>query len=205
MRRGFVSLFMLIVMLFGLSVAAMGQPVGPYPNHWFRASENMSLMRADGTSLVTETAVRQETGPSAISFRHLTHRPNKSAVGHFSKAIKAMRGNRAGEALDRLSDAVRLDPEFFEAHLHAGLILIQAEAPGGALPHLEQALSIDSSSQAAQALSAWALLKLGRHSEAELALRRSMQLGRTLPIFEELLQYARNNRGYAATTAQTIP
>ena len=190
MWRGFVSLLVSVSAWLSLSTVALAQP-GGYPDHSLHASETMGLMRADGSFLTNEPNTRVEAGPSAISFRHYAHKPSKNALGHYSKALKAARGNREGEALDRLTDAIRIDPEFFEAYLHAALILIQAEAPGEALAHLERALAIDSSSQAAQALSAWALLKLGRHSEAELALRRSMQLGRTLPVFEELLQYAR--------------
>jgi len=151
-------------------------------------------MRADGTSWGPEIAQPAPPAEAAISFRHYMHKPNKAARGHFEKALKATQAKRDGEALDRLTDAVRLDPEFFEAHLQMGVVWLQAESPERALPYLERALSIDSSSQAAQALAAWALLRLGRVADAEFAFKRSLQMGRSIPLLEEMLEFTRAHR-----------
>jgi tetratricopeptide (TPR) repeat protein len=180
-------------------------PAGYERNLFGNPELGTPMTRADGSFIAISPAGREEAPAGAISFRHYAHKPNKNAVGNFSKALKAVHDNNEGEALDRLADALRVDPDFFEAHLQAGIIWINAEAPERALAHLERALAIDSSSQAAQALSAWALLQLGRHSEAELALRRSMQLGRSLPVFEELLHFARHHKEYAAIPSKTTP
>ena len=201
MRFGFVS-FMIVC---NVSEAVWAQfPHTPAGQQWPSQQESQYLSRADGTALgfdpmQTNPSLSNRTAsvPTAISFRHFAHKPVKRALESFSQAIKLLRAKREGEALDRLADAIRIDPEFFEAYLQMGLLWIQNETPERALPHLERALDIDSSSQAAQALAAWALLQLGRDTEAEFALRRSMQLGPTFPIFEDLLAIVRERRSYS--------
>ena len=212
MRRGlvFLNVFFLVPWvtqaqegIYG-GIVARWTNMGTHEDIWSAAQRN-GLVRPDGTVMRSEPA-GPAAGPMAISFRHYVHRPAKQARERFSRALKAAGKQRDGEALDQLGEAVRLDPEFFEAHLQIGLIWLGADGPDQALPALEQALAIDPSSQLAQALSAWALLKLGRFDQAELALRQAKQLGRALPIFDELLNLARSQRQAGRSTPQgSIP
>jgi tetratricopeptide (TPR) repeat protein len=203
MRRGYVC-FLISIMTAGVANAQWQAGFAVHPSN---LSESQTLVRADGTSWADGPTIRRKepTVPAAISMKHYVHKPNKKALDHYAKAVKAVQDNQEGEALDRLSDAVRLDPEFFEAQLEIGAVWLRAEQPAEALPYLERALALDSASQSAQALAGWTLLKLGRLPEAELALRRTKQLGRTLPVIEELLNYIKTERGYASLNQPSIP
>ena len=196
MRRGFLYLMMV--------VTAPGAAWGQWPTAaaQIHMAANSSMTRADGTSFGGEISQPAPPVAAAISFRHYTHKPNRDALAHFYRALKAVAKNHDGEALDRLTDALRLDPEFFEAHLQMGVVWLQAEAPAEALAHLERALAIDDSSQAAQALAAYALFKVGRLADAEFAFRRAQQLGRSVPVLDDMIKYIHAER---TTTTRPIP
>jgi tetratricopeptide (TPR) repeat protein len=185
----------LAVVFLNLSViATVVSAQYPYPSQGVVSGS--APARADGTPFNEPfyTTAPAERLPAAISFQHFVHQPPKKAVRHFDRAMKALRHDAPGEALDRLTDAVQLDPEFFEAQLRIGALFIDAGLPAQALRALEQALRLDPSSQAAQALAGYTLLALDRPEEAELALKRSRQLGHSLPIIDELLRFARTRR-----------
>jgi len=172
-------------------------------------SQDHSLARADGSMTDVNVPVRREsTAPGMISFSHYVHRPVKKAKEYFSKAIKAVDSRKENEAFSHLTEAVRLDPDYFEAHAQLGMLYLENERHEEALPYLERALAIDSNSQLVQGMAAWALLKLGKFAEAETAARRALQLGRSIPILEEVVRVSRLNRldgPQAASTAGSTP
>ncbi len=198
MRLGLVCL--LIAFLAAGDAAAQWQDPGA--TNGFAVPMDRSIVRADGTTIgVDVPQPRRENVQGAISFRHYVHRPAKKAREYFAKAIKSLESNNENEALGRLTDAVRVDPDYFEAQAQLGMLYLENERHAEALPYLERALAIDPSSQIVQGLAAWSLLKLGKFSEAETAARRALQLGRSIPILEEVIRVARLNRAALAQMA----
>jgi serine/threonine protein kinase len=120
----------------------------------------------------------------------------EAASGHLALARKLLKGNRLLESLEELREAVRNDPELFEAHREMGLVLLRLEMYQDALQQLMRA----------QRLNAWdcetsfflgaALLALRREEEAMASFARSSALN--LKRTEELLG---NHTNYTLCTA----
>ena len=198
MRLGLVCLFT----AFWAAGEAAAQWRDPGTASAFAIPMGQAIVRADGTTFEANVPQRQqETAQGAISFRHYVHHPAKKARQYFAKAIKAVESRNENEALSHLTEAVRVDPDYFEAHAQLGMLYLENEMHEEALPHLERALAIDSSSQIVQGLAAWALLKLRKFVEAETAAKRALQLGRSIPILEEVIRVAKLNRAAMAQMA----
>jgi tetratricopeptide (TPR) repeat protein len=126
----------------------------------------------DGKGLSIKAADRA----SAISARRLAHKPPNAARKAFERGIQARLKGGIAEAIQDLTEAVRLDPAYPEALAELGALhLRNGEAQRG-LDALERALSIDKNSVELLGNQAWALLVLKRPAEAERAARRAVQL-----------------------------
>ena len=195
MRLGLVCLFTVFLAVSG----AGAQWQEPGSASAFAIPMGQAIVRADGSTFEANIPQRRrETAQGAISFRHYVHQPAKKARQYFAKAIKAVESSNESEAFGHLTEAVRVDPEYFEAQAQLGMLYLENERHEEALPHLERALAIDSSSQIVQGLCAWALLRLGKFVEAETAAKRALQLGRSIPILEEVIRVAKLNRAAIA-------
>jgi len=159
----------------------------------FTVPSDRTMLRPDGTPFEAGLP-RRAIAPGAVSFRHYVHQPAKKAQQYFAKAIKAVKSSNGEEALSNLTEALRIDPEYFEAHAQLGVIYLENDRHEEALSHLERALAIDSSSQTVQALAACALLGLGKFAEAETAALRALQMGRSLPALVDVIRLARLKR-----------
>jgi tetratricopeptide (TPR) repeat protein len=111
-----------------------------------------------------------------VSTRNLAHKPLKAARREFDRGLRASETGRSTEALRHFTAAVDSDPEYLEAQAYLGrLYLLQGE-PSLGLKHIEQALSIEPSSDVLHSNRAAALMMLQRPAEAEQAARRALQL-----------------------------
>jgi tetratricopeptide (TPR) repeat protein len=115
-------------------------------------------------------------GAKAVSRTRLAHKPPKRARKEFDGGVRARGQGRTVEAIQRFREAVRLDDEYIEAHMHLGELLLRSGAAAEALKHMERARAIDGSPALLHANIALALLQLKRPIEAEDSARRAVQL-----------------------------
>jgi tetratricopeptide (TPR) repeat protein len=114
--------------------------------------------------------------PGVVSAQALAHTPPKAARRELDRGLKAWRKGRRKEALQHLTDAVRLDPGFVDAHISLGAFYDDADQSALALDHFNRASLLDPQSLWANVAKAAVLLTLNRPVEAEQAARRALQL-----------------------------
>lgn len=93
------------------------------------------------------------------------------AVGRPAEARHAF-----GQALHLHEEALRDDPEGFETNLRHGIMLANLGELDAAVPHLAKALEADPDSDVALFYAGYTLLLLDRRDEAEVLLRRCLEL-----------------------------
>jgi tetratricopeptide (TPR) repeat protein len=125
-------------------------------------------------SLTAVWAQNSEAG--VVSAHALAHKPSKAALKELDRGVLAWRKGRNDEALEHLTDAIRLDPGFVEAHIGLGAFYDDAHQPALALDHFNLALLLDPQSLWATVAKAAVLMTLNRPDEAEQAARRALQL-----------------------------
>jgi protein O-GlcNAc transferase len=92
------------------------------------------------------------------------------------RCIRSARRSKArgewSKARERYLAALRLKPEYPEAHNNLGLLLLRQGRAAEALPHLEETVRLDPESQQAREDLADCLRALGRREEAPQELRQ---------------------------------
>jgi tetratricopeptide (TPR) repeat protein len=121
-------------------------------------------------------AVQGQLAPGVVSAHALAHKPPKAARRELDRGLQAWRKCRKDEALQHLTDAVRLDPGFVEAHIWLGAFYDDAQQPALALDHFNRALLLEPESSSATLAKAAVLMTLNRPAEAEQAAHRALQL-----------------------------
>src|SRR5262249_10097268 len=67
--------------------------------------------------------VQPKRGPAdTVSVRPLAHKPPKAAHQAYQRGLSAMRKKRNLEAIGHFGESVRLDPDYFSAHLLLGVL-----------------------------------------------------------------------------------
>lgn len=117
-------------------------------------------------------AEKQTTG--GVSLRRLSHKPPKKAVNALRKAGDAQVKGDLPAWEKHLREAVRLDPEFFEAHNNLGAFLARANRNEEALAEFHAALEIDPQSAPVLNNVSAALLNLRQPREAETYARKAL-------------------------------
>jgi tetratricopeptide (TPR) repeat protein len=110
-----------------------------------------------------EVRISSETNPSAesISIHRLLHKVPKAAQKKHQAAQKAHRRQEPSKAIALLEEALRLDPEYFEALATLGAIHLLENNPSTAIPYLQRAHKMDAGSQLVAANLAAAYLWTG--------------------------------------------
>jgi tetratricopeptide (TPR) repeat protein len=121
-------------------------------------------------------AAQVQVGPGVVSAHALAHKPPKAARRELDRGLQSWHKGRNDEALEHLTDAVRLDPGFVEAHIGLGAFYDDINQPALALDHFNRALLLDPQSLWATVAKAAVLLTLNRPAEAEQVARRALQL-----------------------------
>jgi tetratricopeptide (TPR) repeat protein len=121
-------------------------------------------------------SVQVHPTPGVVSAQALAHQPPRAARKELDRGLRAWRKGRKDEALQHLTDAVRLDPGFVEAHIRLGAFYDDADQPALALDHFNRALLLEPESSPATLAKAAVLMTLNRPAEAEQAARRALQL-----------------------------
>jgi tetratricopeptide (TPR) repeat protein len=121
-------------------------------------------------------AVPDHLATGVVSAQALAHKPPKAARREFDRGLRDWRKGRKDEAREHLTDAVRLDPGFVDAHIWLGAFYDDAQQPALALDHFNRALLLEPQSSPATLAKAAVLLTLKRPAEAEQTARRALQL-----------------------------
>lgn len=137
---------------------------------------SVSPTTASNLEIRLKTEARKAAPAAPISFRRLSHKPDKQAVKSWKQARKhAQKGDHKG-AVVYLEKSVSTDPEYFDAHFHLGgqkMVLGDFE---GALSSYEKALEIDPLFSPALVSRAMILLHFRRAQEAEQLARKALQV-----------------------------
>jgi len=119
------------------------------------------------------------SGPTVtglVSARTLAHKPVKAAAKEFDRGVQAWHKGQTKEALRHLSEAVRLDPGFVQAHGEIGALYAKIGQPELALDCFDRALTLDPNWAVLHSDKAATLVILNRPKEAEPEARRAIQL-----------------------------
>ena len=137
-----------------------------------------------------------------VSVVRLRHKIPRSAEKELEKALSDVKHGRIDSGIQHLQVAVRLDPEYWDAHRHLADLYWKREQRGAALDCLDAALTIDPNSDSLQSNKAIALLALGRPGEAEQAARNAIRLMPSSEDAHYLLAVAQVRQGHP--TSETL-
>jgi Tfp pilus assembly protein PilF len=103
-------------------------------------------------------------------------------------------GNQPADALKRFLRAIELQPNFPDALIAAGKVLISTQKPDQAIPPLEKAVSLDPSNEVARYRLAQAYQKMGDKVRAEQELAEFRRLRSALESLRAIYRQVQENR-----------
>jgi tetratricopeptide (TPR) repeat protein len=111
-----------------------------------------------------------------VSAPTLAHKQSKAAKKALDRGVRAWNKRQADQAVRYFWEALRLDPDYWEARADLGIVYVKTDRPVEALVQYELALSLEPNVAALHSNEAAALVMLNRCPEAEKAARRALQL-----------------------------
>jgi tetratricopeptide (TPR) repeat protein len=130
-----------------------------------------------------ESAPRDRPGNqgagSTVSIQQLHHEYKPKAVKQFTKSVKLSQQGLHADAVELLEDAVRIDPEFLEAHNNLAIEFSRLHQFDRALDEIAKVLAIDPNSVLGHANLAVILCNDHRYPDAAVAAQRTLQLDST--------------------------
>jgi Flp pilus assembly protein TadD len=137
--------------------------------------ENVSTaMGAYSVRIHVTEALRSSPGSGTVSLSSLRHKPPKKAIQEMAAAEKRSRAGDSAGAMEHLKAAVRLDPDYGEAHTNLGVAYARAGKFDTAYDEFTLALKIGPQGAIQNCNLAVAALALNRDREAEAAVRRAL-------------------------------
>ena len=119
----------------------------------------------------------RDRGSKGLVYQRSTaHKPAKASKKEFDRGSRMLAQGRVAEALDRLREAVRLDPLFVDAHAELGEALARSGQLADAEAEFERAIALEPNSAILYSSLAAVLMVLARPADAERAARRSVEL-----------------------------
>jgi Flp pilus assembly protein TadD len=107
-----------------------------------------------------------------VSAKRLRHQVPKAARQAYDRAL----GSRdAGKAANELENAVRIDPDFAEAHHALGVIYTRQRRPE-AVAEFRRTIELAPEESLPYSNLAWVLFAMGQRAEAETNVRRAIEL-----------------------------
>jgi Flp pilus assembly protein TadD len=114
-----------------------------------------------------------------VSARRLAQPVPKKAARAFADAEKASEANKPLKAVEKLEEAIRIFPGYFEARSNLGVQYIRLRRYDEAVAQFDQAIATGPPSALVYGNLCYALLALGRLPESEQAARRAIALDST--------------------------
>jgi Flp pilus assembly protein TadD len=128
-------------------------------------------------------------GSPTVSVYELQHEVPRRARKEYEKGEKLLEKGQFTEAIQPLSKATELDPEYPAAQNDLAAAYLEQTKPDDAIPHLQAAITIDPHYVPAYSNLAVAYLQRNELPAAENAARRMMNLGRGSPRARWMLGY----------------
>ncbi|MBN8733552.1 MAG: tetratricopeptide repeat protein [Acidobacteria bacterium] len=147
-----------------------------------------------GPEVRLELPCAEKQAAGGVSLRRLTHKPPKSAVKALRRAGEAQVKGDLAAWEKHLREAVRLDPEFFEARNNLGAFLARANRTEEALNEFRAALEIDPRSAPVLNNLSASMLNLHQPREAEAFARKALAIDPLSPQGHYLLGVALVNQ-----------
>jgi tetratricopeptide (TPR) repeat protein len=139
------------------------------------AQDLRSPVLQESTGIAVPFAVRAGEG-GVVSVGTLRHKIPKKAVQAFKRAAMLSSAGRYQQAIGELRLAVRLDPEFAQAHANLGVQYARLGRYAEAQGELDRSVALDPASSEAYSNLAWAQLGSGETSAAEASARRALEI-----------------------------
>jgi tetratricopeptide (TPR) repeat protein len=116
---------------------------------------------------------RERTSAGTVSTQRLRHRVPKAARRAYERAV----GSRdARKAANELESAIKIDPDFAEAHNDLGVIYARLGRNPEAAEELRRTIELVPEESLPYSNLAWVLFEMGLRAEAETNVRRAIQL-----------------------------
>jgi tetratricopeptide (TPR) repeat protein len=135
--------------------------------------DNLQLLQAQGEALLNLRRYEQALVPYR-RLREIEQPPTKATLLHLGYCLEHTR--EVDEAAAFYRAAIALDPDFVEAHVDLAGVLWRLEDFDGALHHAQRAVQLAPDHPYAVRILGTALLGLSRLAEAEVQLRRALEM-----------------------------
>jgi tetratricopeptide (TPR) repeat protein len=171
------------MLMFGLSIPVLAQqstvpcggPPPPPPGLEQDGRPNPGSLSVWREALANWRPCPEPTVAGTISAGTLAFRPSQAARKAFDQGEKAARKRSPREALAHFEDAVRISPDYRQAHVQLGILRAAADQPSLALKSFLTALALEPDSDFLQLNVALTLIVLHRPAEAEVYARRALR------------------------------
>ena len=124
--------------------------------------------------LVVRDPSKELAAANTVSFAALQHKTPQRAWNEFREAQKSAAGGTREAFIQHLQEALRIDPDFAEAHSDLAAIYAQTGRMEEALEHANTAVRLNPQLPAAGCNFALLLVTLKRYAEAEAVARRML-------------------------------
>jgi tetratricopeptide (TPR) repeat protein len=140
--------------------------------------------------LKVELPSRPESKPIAgvVSVQQLQHTPSKKAIRAFAEAEQYSHAHETAKAIEKLEQAIHLDPLFREAHLNLGAQYARLGRYQEAMTHLQASLDIGPPDPKAYTNLAFCYFKLQEFSQAATLAKKALALDPTSTPAQTLLR-----------------
>lgn len=130
------------IMLIAISLQAQSPPAPPHDP--FGAYSGFPLMASGDSAVADEFSITSDRAPisGVVSLHELQHSIPRKALREAYEAQKLARKNRIADAIAKLEDAIRIAPQYRDAHVNLGVQYARAGRPADARAQFETALSI---------------------------------------------------------------
>lgn len=180
MKRCLVEICVFTV---GLSIPAWAQqwttpcggPPPPPPRLEQDGGPNPGSLAVWRESLAAWRPCEEQNVAGLASVRALAFRAPRAARKAFEQGDRAMRKGATKEALAHFAEAVRISPDYFQAHVQLGILHAEADQPSLALESFLAAIALEPNSDFLQFNVTLTLIVLHRPVEGEVYARRALR------------------------------
>jgi tetratricopeptide (TPR) repeat protein len=143
-----------------------------------------------GAPLVLDLPEQQGARPISglVSVRELQHPIPKKAVREAYQAQQLVRTHNLPKAIAKLEEAIRIDPDYRDAHCNLGVLYARAGRGAEARAQLQKAIDIGPPTAPIYVDLALISAALRQFSEAELFARKALELDPANSIAQQVLQ-----------------
>jgi Tetratricopeptide repeat len=154
--------------------------------------EEFHQFEPGGAPLVLELPERSGHQPisGVVSLRDLAHPVPKKALREAYEAQQLSRAKNFPKAIAKLENAIRIDPDYRDAHLNLGVAYSRVGRSADARAEFQKALNLGPPAAPIYVDLAFTSLALGEHLDAETFARKALELDPANSYAQQALQFA---------------